>query len=94
MDSWWNLPRERRRRQLNPLVVPGLEPGASVVDSIILSWEVSNTAVTNFFAKVLGERLVALRGTAEDFDRREGRTHNLVKMYGLLVSNPVQSSRV
>lgn len=92
MGSWWNLPRERRRRQLNPVIYPDLEPGDDVGDSIILSWETASTPVTNFFKKVVGESSVALWGTAEDFDRREGRTENLVKVYGLLVSNPMPFS--
>lgn len=93
MNAWWNLPRDRSRRQLNPLIVPGLEPGDKVVDGVALSWEEKDTAVSKFFAKILDDKLVSIRGTAEDFDRRPGRTHNLVKMYGLLVTNPVPVSQ-
>lgn len=89
LDSWWKLPRERRRRQLNPIIVPGLEPGDNVIDSVIFQWESKDTHLTKFFAKVLGESVVAVKGTVEDFDRREGRTQNLITFHGMLLTNPI-----
>ncbi|KAL4727115.1 hypothetical protein ACLX1H_006016 [Fusarium chlamydosporum] len=78
MDSWWDLPRERRRHQLISLVVPGKEAGDKVDESVVFQWEATNDVAKNFFAKVLAQAPVAAEGGCESIDRRDGREGSLV----------------
>lgn len=91
MDSWWRLPREKRRRQLHPFVVPpGTEPGDMVTDGVGIAWEYSIKPANHFFAKVLNMSPVSHTGTFEDWDNREGREGDLTRWAGSLASNPVE----
>lgn len=89
MDSWWKLPRERRRRQLHPFAVPGIEAGAELVDHVTILYESSNEAADSFFAKMASTETVTLAGTSEEYDMREGRPKELIKWSGMTITNPV-----
>ncbi|KAJ4267558.1 hypothetical protein NW762_003666 [Fusarium torreyae] len=88
IDSWWDLPRERRRHQLIPAIAPGLEPGDAVPEGVVFQWEDGNDAARSFFAKVLAQAPVGAQGGFESIDTREGREGNLVRWTGTLVTNP------
>ncbi|CAJ0546946.1 Ff.00g015730.m01.CDS01 [Fusarium sp. VM40] len=88
MDSWWDLPREKRRHQLIPAVAPTLEPGDPVPEGAVFQWEDGNDAARSFFAKVLAQAPVGAEGGFESIDTREGREGNLVRWTGTLVTNP------
>ncbi|KAM0552692.1 hypothetical protein ACHAPJ_007789 [Fusarium lateritium] len=87
-DSWWNLPRERRRHQLVPLVAPGKEPGDSMHECLVLQWEAGNEAAKQFFAKVLAQAPVAAQGGCESIDIRDGRQGTIVTWAGTVIANP------
>ncbi|KAI0163108.1 GNAT domain-containing protein [Pestalotiopsis sp. NC0098] len=89
MDSWWKLPRERRRRQLHPFAVPGIEAGAKLVDHVAILYESSNEAADAFFTKMTSTEKVTLAGTSEEYDMREGRPRELINWSGMNVTNPV-----
>ena len=89
MQSWWNLPRERRRRQLHPFVVPGVSPGAKLADSVVVSYEVDNKPAEAFFAKMAGAEAIAMKGTVEDYDSRERRQGALTRWSGFTLTSPV-----
>ncbi|KAL4727088.1 hypothetical protein ACLX1H_005988 [Fusarium chlamydosporum] len=88
MDSWWDLPRERRRHQLIPAIAPGLEPGDTVPEGVVFQWEEGNNAAKCFFANVLAQAPVGAEGGFESIDTREGREGNIVRWTGTLVTNP------
>ncbi|KAK6087833.1 GNAT N-acetyltransferase [Seiridium cupressi] len=88
MDSWWDLPRERRRHQLTPAVVPGKEPGDDVMEGVVFQWEEGNVPACNFFAKILKQAPASAEGSFESIDVREGREGNLVRWAGTLSANP------
>lgn len=89
IESYWDLPRERRRHQLCPAFVPAdTEPGDEVTDAVGFVWEDSNVAARAFFGKVLGDATLAAAGFFVDFDSREGREGNLVRWEGTLAANP------
>ncbi|KAF4989114.1 hypothetical protein FGRMN_9357 [Fusarium graminum] len=88
MNSWWDLPRERRRHQLMPVVAPGKEPGDKVAEGVVFQWEAGNDAATNFFAKVLSQAPVTVQGGCESIDTREGREGQLITWSGTLAANP------
>ncbi|KAF0644714.1 hypothetical protein NXS19_002198 [Fusarium pseudograminearum] len=88
MDSWWDLPREKRRHQLIPIVAPGKEPGDKVDECVVFQWEASNEVARNFFAKILAQAPVAAQGGCESMDTREGRVGNLITWSGTLICNP------
>ncbi|KXJ93671.1 GNAT domain-domain-containing protein [Microdochium bolleyi] len=89
MSSWWNLPRERRRRQLHPFVVPGKQPGERMPDCVVLAHESANEVGAAFYEKMVGAEAVALRGTFEDYDMREGKERLLTSFSGMTMTNPV-----
>lgn len=88
INSWWDLPRERRRHQLIPAVVPGVEPGDDVSEGVVFQWEEGNVVARNFFAKVLSQAPVSAEGAFESVDTREGREGNIVRWVGTLNPNP------
>lgn len=88
LDSWWDLPREKRRHQLLPFIAGDKEPGDEVIDGVGFVWEETNIAAKNFFAKFLGQSVVSATGTFVDWDRREGREGALVRWQGTLAANP------
>lgn len=88
MNSWWALPRKKRRHQLLPLVAGDADPGEEVTDGVEMYWEDSNEAATHFFHNVLGRSSVSHEGFFESFDWREGREGNLVRWGGIIVTNP------
>lgn len=89
LDVYWDLPREWRRHQLLPGIVPeGKEPGDKVIDHLEFVWESSNTMAGNFLCKALGKAPVSHEGFYEAFDFREGREGDLVKWGGQLLVNP------
>ncbi|KAK6221624.1 hypothetical protein LQW54_001396 [Pestalotiopsis sp. IQ-011] len=87
--SWWQLPREMRRHQLLPLMVPGKDPGDEVIEGLGYVWEEDNLAARAFFAKVLKQKPVSATGSFVDFDRREGRDLELVRWSGTLEASPL-----
>lgn len=94
IDSWWDLPREKRRHQLIRAVTPGKEPGDEVTEGVVFQWEEGNIAAQNFFAKVLKQSPVSAAGSFASFDSREGREGNLVQWAGTLVANPRPQGKV
>ncbi|KAF4465442.1 n- gnat [Fusarium albosuccineum] len=88
MQSWWSLPRERRRHQLIPVVAPDKEPGDEVLEGVVFEWEEPNDVARAFFAKVLQQAPVFAEGGYESIDAREGRVGDLVQFSGSLVTNP------
>lgn len=92
MDSWWDLPRERRRQQLIPAGMPGKEPGDDAMEGVVFQWELGNSAAEGFFSKVLENSPVFVSGSAVSFDTREDREGNLVTWTGLLTANPRSAS--
>ncbi|ROW11940.1 hypothetical protein VPNG_05270 [Cytospora leucostoma] len=88
MDSWWDLPREKRRHQLVPALVPGKAPGDEISESIVFQWEENNMRAREFFAKMLAQTPAAAEGIFESCDTREGREGNIVKWAGTLTGNP------
>ncbi|KAJ4014178.1 hypothetical protein NW752_005897 [Fusarium irregulare] len=88
MDSWWDLPRERRRHQLVPLIAPSKEPGDKVDECVVFQWEASNDVAKHFFAKVLAQAPVAAQGGCESIDTRDGREGTLITWAGTMISNP------
>lgn len=85
MESYWNLPRQRRRHQLCPAFVSaGTEPGDEVADAVGFVWEESNSAARAFFEKVLGAPTVETAGFFVNIDNREGRKGDLVRWEGTL----------
>ncbi|PSR83676.1 acyl-CoA N-acyltransferase, partial [Coniella lustricola] len=52
LNSWWDLPRERRKHQLLPFCIGDQqEPGREVIERLELIWEADNVAACNFFPK-------------------------------------------
>jgi RimJ/RimL family protein N-acetyltransferase len=88
IDSWWDLPRERRRHQLIPALVADKEPGDDVSEGVVFQWEEGNMAAQGFFAKVLGQAPVTAEGAFESIDVREGREGQLIRWTGTLIANP------
>ncbi|CVL02570.1 uncharacterized protein FMAN_00074 [Fusarium mangiferae] len=88
MNSWWDLPRERRRHQLVPVVAPGKEPGDKMDECVVFQWEAGNEAAKNFFAKVLSQAPVAAQGGCESIDTRDGKEGNLITWAGTIICNP------
>jgi hypothetical protein len=88
MDSWWDLPRKRRRHQLIPLIVPGKEPGDKVDECVVFQWEASNEVAKYFFAKILAQAPVAAQGGCESIDTRDGREGSLITWSGTMICNP------
>ncbi|KAF4446862.1 n- gnat protein [Fusarium austroafricanum] len=88
MDSWWNLPRERRRHQLIPLVAPGKEPGDKMRECVVFQWEAGNEAATQFFAKMLAQAPVVVQGGCESIDTRPGKEGTLITWAGTMIANP------
>ncbi|KAM0189321.1 hypothetical protein ACHAPA_007873 [Fusarium lateritium] len=88
MDSWWDLPRERRRHQLIPLLAPGMEAGDRMHECVVFQWEDGNEAAKSFFAKVLAQAPVAAEGGCESIDVREGREGNIITWKGTIIANP------
>ncbi|CAJ2513652.1 Uu.00g017710.m01.CDS01 [Anthostomella pinea] len=88
VDSWWGLPRERRRHQLITPLVPGIEPGAEVPEGLVFQWEAHNVRASGFFAKVLAQAPAAAEGTFESRDMRDGRQGEIVRWAGTLIGNP------
>jgi hypothetical protein len=88
MESWWDLPREKRRHQLLPVIAGDKEPGDEVIDGVGFVWEESNLPARNFFAKMLGQKPVAATGTFIEFDRRDGREAQFLNWAGTLAANP------
>lgn len=89
MRSWWNLPRESRRYQLHPFVVPNVSPGAKLTDCVVVSYETDNKLAEAFFAKMAGAEAIAMKGTVEDYDTRERRQGALTMWTGFTLTNPV-----
>ncbi|KAH6648174.1 acyl-CoA N-acyltransferase [Truncatella angustata] len=88
-ETYWELPREKRRYQLCPAFVSAeKEPGDEVADAIGFVWEDTNTAARRFFGKLLGQASLEAAGFFVDYDRREGREGNLVRWEGTLAGNP------
>lgn len=88
MDSWWNLPRQRTRRQLLPVLAPDKEPGEEMLEGVVFQWEEPNDVARDFFAKVLKQAPIYAEGGYESIDAREGREGNLVQWAGSVVTNP------
>lgn len=88
VNSWWKLPREKRRHQLIPALAPGKEPGDEVAESIVFQWEDSNVQAREFFAKMLAGTPAAADGEFESCDTREGREGNIVQWFGTVARNP------
>lgn len=88
MDSWWELPREKRRHQILPLVAGEHEPGDEVIECVEFVWEENNVAAQKFFAKMLGQTPISAEGTFVSFDWREGREGKLERFAATLASNP------
>jgi RimJ/RimL family protein N-acetyltransferase len=88
MESWWDLPRERRRHQINTVLAPGKEPGDPVPEGVVFQWEDGNDAARHFFAKVLSQAPASAEGVYESIDDRDGREGNLVRWAGTVVPNP------
>lgn len=89
MDSYWDLPREKRRYQLCPAFVSAeKEPGDEVADAVGFVWEDNNNAAKGFFGKMLGRASLEAAGFFVDYDRRDGREGNLVRWEGTLAANP------
>ncbi|KAK2682178.1 hypothetical protein RAB80_000124 [Fusarium oxysporum f. sp. vasinfectum] len=90
-QSWihgGDLPRERRRHQLVPVVAPGKEPGDKMDECVVFQWEAGNEAAKNFFAKVLSQAPVAAQGGCESIDTRDGKEGNLIRWAGTIICNP------
>lgn len=88
MDSWWELPRQRKRLQLLPAIAPGKEPGDEMLEGVVFRWEEPNDAAREFFAKVLEQAPIYAEGGYESVDVREGREGNLVQFTGSLATHP------
>ncbi|KPM46519.1 hypothetical protein AK830_g43 [Neonectria ditissima] len=88
MDSWWNLPRQRKRQQILPVLAPNKEPGDELLEGVVVLWEEPNDAAEKFFAKVLQQAPIYAEGGFESIDTREGREGNLVQWTGTLATNP------
>ncbi|KAF5020532.1 hypothetical protein F66182_7431 [Fusarium sp. NRRL 66182] len=88
MDSWWGLPRERRRHQIMPVVAPGIEAGERLDECVVFQWEHTNEAARNFFAKVLAQAPIQAQGGCESIDTRNGREGTIVTWNGTLIMNP------
>jgi RimJ/RimL family protein N-acetyltransferase len=88
LESWWDLPREKKRHQLLPVIAGDKEPGDEVIDGVGFIWEETNIAARNFFAKVLGQAPVSATGTFVEFDQRDGRQGEFVRWAGTLMVNP------
>ncbi|KUI70715.1 hypothetical protein VM1G_06359 [Cytospora mali] len=88
MDSWWDLPREWRRVQLVPFLMPGKEPGDVATEGVVFQWEDGNEVAEGFFNKVLKNYRVFVSGSAASYDRRVGREGNTVTWKGVLAANP------
>lgn len=69
-------------------VVPHKEPGERVAEGIGFVWEGSNVVATNFFAKMLGQTRMAVSGTLDAIDLRDGREGSIVSWAGGLAENP------
>lgn len=94
MDSWWDLPREWRRTQIIPALVPGLDAGSDVPECMVYQWEERNQRARDFFAKVLDQAPAAAEGGFESCDTREGREGEVVKWSGTVAQNPRPPLRV
>lgn len=88
VTSWWELPRQWRRLQLIPALVPDLDAGADVPEGLVLQWSADNVAAAAFCTKMLGQMPVSAEGFAECIDMRRGREGTLTKWAGLLSANP------
>lgn len=93
MQAWWGLPREYRRQQVHPFVVPGKEAGDRVMECVVHSWDKVNRVADKFFTKVVDQDPEPLKGAFEDFDHREGRRTDMVEFIGWTVPNPLLSER-
>ncbi|KAK7403711.1 hypothetical protein QQX98_010514 [Neonectria punicea] len=88
MDSWWDLPRQRKRHQLHPIMAPGKEAGDEMLEGVVFHWEEGNDVARDFFAKVLEQAPVLVQGGYESIDEREGREGNLVHFTGSMAARP------
>lgn len=88
MDSWWDLPRERRRHQLHPVIAADMEPGDKVTDCVAFVWDEANVPAHRFFDRMLGQTPVSLTGTFVEVDQREGKEGEVVRWAGTLTRNP------
>lgn len=89
LDSWWALPRQRRRRQLHPLALPDRAPGATIRDQVVIHYEATDKSADAFFNNVCKGMVIYVIGQAEDFDGREGRERDLKTWFGRTVVNPM-----
>jgi RimJ/RimL family protein N-acetyltransferase len=89
IDSWWELPRQRKKQQLIPALAPGMEAGDDVWEAVALLWEHPDDVAQGFFAKVLERAPVFAEGGFESIDTRQGREGNVVSWLGSLVNNPM-----
>lgn len=91
LSSWWELPREKRRYQLQPVFVStGKEPGDEVADAVGFVWEDTNEAARNFINKMTqqGTYSLAASGFFVAVDSRDGRDPNILRWEGMLAKNP------
>lgn len=89
LDSWWDLPRERRKHQLLPFCIGDpQEPGGEVVERLELIWEADNVAACKFFPKSLNQVPLSDKGFFTGQDWRKGREGDLVRWAGTMVTNP------
>ncbi|KAF3763837.1 hypothetical protein M406DRAFT_341246 [Cryphonectria parasitica EP155] len=88
IDSWWALPREKRRLQIIPALAQGAEAGSKVPESLVFQWEERNARARHFFAKMLAQVPATAEGSFESCDTREGREGTIVKWAGTLVVSP------
>lgn len=70
------------------VLVPHKEPGDEVTEGVGFVWEGSNTAATDFFAKMFGQGRMTVEGTLDAIDMRPGREGNVVSWAGGLAENP------
>ncbi|KAI1339683.1 acetyltransferase domain-containing protein [Xylariaceae sp. FL0016] len=88
VESWWNLPREKRRHQIIGALVPGKDPGDEVQEGLVFQWEEHNTRAAKFFAKMLAQAPASAEGTFTSRDTREGREGDIVRWAGTIATNP------
>lgn len=87
MESWWDLPRERKRHQILPAMAPGRDAGDDLGEGLVFKWEVHNVAARHFFAKIVSQTPVMVDGDYESMDTRPGREGNIVKWAGACIVN-------
>lgn len=89
MESYWNLPRQWRRLQILPVLVPDLDPGSDIEESVVFQWEAHNERAPLFFAKLLNQMPTSASGFLESRDMRDGKEEgSTVKWVGMAVKNP------